>query len=83
MKKKLLSFILAICFIMPFSLVLTACGGNGDKTTPTDPSHSHTWATTYSKDGTHHWYACSGENCSEKKDTGIHTYNVEIGRAHV
>jgi len=31
MKKKILSFILAICLIIPCAFMLTACGGDGDK----------------------------------------------------
>ncbi len=31
MKKKFLSFILAICLIIPCAFMLTACGGDGDK----------------------------------------------------
>ena len=37
----------------------------------TGESHTHTWATTWSKDGTNHWHECSG--CGEKKDIAAHT----------
>ena len=68
MKKKLLSFILAICLIMPCAFMLSACGGNPPDDTPT---HTHNWATTWSKNETEHWLTCDG--CDEKKDKANHT----------
>lgn len=68
MKKKLLSFILAICLMMPCALVLTACGGSKD------PEHTHEYETTWSTSSTHHWYACKGDDCSEKKDNATHSF---------
>ncbi len=67
MKNKLLSFILAICMLLPCSLALTACGSK-----PDDPAHTHNWSTTYSKDSAYHWLTCDG--CEETKDKGIHTF---------
>ena len=66
MKKKLLSFILAICLLIPCSLELTACGNN-----PPDNPHTHNWSATWSKNGTEHYKTCDG--CDEKKDKGTHT----------
>lgn len=66
MKKKLLSFILAICMLIPCSLALTACGSN-----PPDEPHTHSWATTWSKSSTHHWYDCDG--CDDTKDKATHS----------
>lgn len=68
MKKKFLSFILAICLIMPFALVLTACGGK-------DPDHTHSWSSTYSHNSTQHWKTCSG--CDDLDEKNDHTYNVD------
>lgn len=68
MKKKLLSFIFAICMLIPCSLALTACGGN-----PPDEPHTHSWETTWSKDSTNHWYACESDDCTETKDKATHT----------
>ena len=70
MKKKLLSFILAICLIMPCVLFLSACGNNP----PEDPAHTHNWATTWSKNETEHWLTCDG--CNEKKDKANHDGDV-------
>ena len=66
MRKKLLSFILSICLIMPCAFMLSACGKNP----PEDPAHTHNWATTWSKNETEHWYKCDG--CDEKKDKANH-----------
>ena len=66
MKKKLLSFVLAICLIVPCAFALTACGSNP----PDDPAHTHNWATTWSKNSTEHWKTC--DNCNEKKDKASH-----------
>ena len=38
MKKNFLTFILAICLILPGAFILSACGGNGD-----DPGCQHNW----------------------------------------
>ena len=65
MKKKLLSFILAICLLIPCSLALTACGSN-----PSDEPHTHNWSTTWSKNASEHWLTCDG--CDEKKDKANH-----------
>ena len=67
MKKKLLSFILAICLLLPCSLALTACGSNP----PDDPpAHTHNWDTIYTYNSTSHWLTCDG--CDEKKSLGNH-----------
>ncbi len=70
MKKKLLSFILAICLLLPCSLVLTACGNNP----PDDPPHTHNWSTTWSRNSSEHWLACDG--CDEKKDKAGHDGDI-------
>lgn len=64
MKRKL-SFVLAICLIIPCAFALTACGSN-------PPSHTHNWDTIYTYNATHHWLTCDG--CDEKKDKSIHTF---------
>lgn len=35
--------------------------------------HTHDYATTWSSDASHHWYACDG--CSESKDKAVHTFD--------
>lgn len=70
MKKKLLSFLLAICLLIPCSLALTACGKNP----PDDPPHTHNWSTTWSRNSSEHWLTCDG--CDEKKDKANHDGDV-------
>lgn len=70
MKKKLLSFILAICLIMPCALFLSACGNNP----PDDPPHTHNWSTTWSRNSSEHWLTCDG--CDEKKDKANHDGDI-------
>ena len=73
MKKKLLSFILAICMLLPCSLALTACNGNS---LPDNP-HTHEWVeSTWEKDATEHWHKCKG--CEDKKDKNEHSFEEGV-----
>lgn len=65
MKKKLLSFVLSLFFIISCGIMLSSCGDN-----PPDDSHTHNWSSTWSKDATNHWKTCDG--CDEKKDKANH-----------
>ena len=47
----------------------TVCGYEETREIP-KVSHEHSYATTYSSNSTHHWYACE---CGEKKDEAVHT----------
>ena len=47
-------------------VMLTACG---------DEEHTHTYKTEWSKDATHHWHACEGEDCTDVADKAEHTWN--------
>ncbi len=47
-------------------VMLTACG---------DEEHTHTYKTEWSKDTTHHWHACEGEDCTDVADKAEHTWN--------
>ena len=38
--------------------------------------HDCTFSTEWSSNATHHWHACTGENCNEKKDKGEHDYEA-------
>jgi len=71
MKKKLLTFLLAIVMTAAFTVAFTACG----KPDPEDPpTHECEWATEWSKDGTHHWLECTSDDCDEIKDKNVHTF---------
>ena len=67
MKKKLLSFLLAICLLIPCSLALTACGSN-------PPDHTHNWSSDWSYNSVDHWKTCDG--CDEKKDKANHDGDI-------
>lgn len=67
MKKRLLSFVFAIGIVLSCGFALTACGD-----TPSEP-HEHNWATTWSCDADHHWYACDG--CGENEDEAEHLFD--------
>ena len=78
MKKKLLSFILAVCFIIPQMFTLFGCGANPGGDNPQNPTapHVHSWSEEWSSNYTKHWHACSG--CDEKKDITTHTIDGYI-----
>ncbi len=61
--KKLVSLLLAVCLCLSVVVMLTACG------------HEHTYKTEWSKDATHHWHACEGEDCTSVADKAVHTWN--------
>ena len=57
----------------------TECNTCGYKRTIT-PSHTHSWATAWSKNETHHWHECTAEGCgvtenSDKDGYGAHDYD--------
>ena len=60
--KKILSIVLTACLLVSLCLALTACG------------HECEFATTWSKDATDHWHACTG--CDEKLDKADHTFGA-------
>ncbi len=64
--KKLISLLLAVCMCLSVGVMLTACGGE---------KHTHTYKTEWSKDVTHHWHACEGEDCTDVADKAEHTWN--------
>lgn len=63
--KKLVSLLLAVCMLATLCVMLIACG------------HEHDWATDWSKDATHHWHACKGEDCTEVADKAEHTWGYD------
>lgn len=41
--------------------------------------HVHAWATTWEKDATNHWHACTnGTTCTEKSDVAAHDWNAGV-----
>ena len=63
--KKLLPLCLTV-----LSLGLASCVDNGESTPA--PRHEHSYATEWSKDSTHHWHPCTGENCEVVNDRAAH-----------
>ncbi len=48
---------------------------NGDGS---NTSHTHTYATAWSKDETHHWHAATCEHSEEKSDYAVHTWGEGV-----
>ena len=62
-KKSLLTFVFAICLMIPAMFMLTACG------------HNHkALAEWQNNDATYHWHACEDENCKEQLEKTEHTW---------
>ena len=74
MKKKILSFLMAICLVLPFGFALTACGNS---------NHECSKATEWSSDDTHHWKACTGKDCDEIFEKEEHDFSVETIEATI
>ncbi|MBQ8414732.1 MAG: hypothetical protein IJX58_05780 [Clostridia bacterium] len=68
--KKLISFLLVLCMCLSVGVMLTACGGK---------KHTHRYKTEWSKDETHHWHACEGDEadrgCDDIIDKAEHAWN--------
>ena len=62
-KKSLLTFVFAICLMIPAMFMLTACG------------HNHKALAEWQSDATYHWHACEEKNCKEQLDKAEHTYD--------
>lgn len=69
-KNKFLTFVLAICMILP-AMFMVACGKSGSSNNT--PAHTHTYGE-WSTDETDHWHTCSGCNETEKS---AHTFVVK------
>ena len=61
--KKILSILLLTCLLLSFCLTLASCG------------HECEFSTDWSKDATHHWHVCTGEECTEIADKAEHTWD--------
>lgn len=65
-KKSLLTFVFAICLMIPAMFMLTACG------------HNHKATEKWQSDATYHWHACEDENCKEQLDKAEHTWDAGV-----
>lgn len=66
-KKSILTFMLAICFMIPAIFMLTACGG-----------HKHNYSEDWTYDETYHWHACAG--CEDILDKAEHSWGEWTGK---
>lgn len=71
--KRFLSVVLSIMIVVAM-LGLVACDN-----VPTD-THTHTFATEWSKNDTEHWHAATCEHTDEVSDRAAHDFNVEVTR---
>ena len=68
--------ILSFLFFAVLGISLVGCGSqSGPSTSNSEETHQHTFATTYSKDETYHWYAATCEHENEVKDKQEHVWN--------
>ena len=65
-KKSLLTFVFAICLMIPAMFMLTACG------------HNHKALAEWQSDATYHWHACEDENCKGQLDKAEHTWDAGV-----
>lgn len=65
-KKSLLTFMLAICLMIPAMFMLTACG------------HNHKALAEWQSDATYHWHVCEDKNCKEQLDKAEHTWDAGV-----
>ena len=64
----------------------TTIPGTITATAYTAPPHTHSWATAWSKNETHHWHECTADGCdvtnnADKNCYAAHTYDQEIATA--
>ncbi len=68
MKKKLLTIFLVLTMTVSMAMMLTACGGN---------EHTHTFATEWTSDDVHHWYAATCEHTDEVSAKAEHAWGAD------
>ncbi len=64
-RKTLLSFVLAISFVLPAVFLFTAC------------NHNHKFSDKWSMSATEHWHECTNKFCNEVKDKGEHIRSTD------
>jgi len=75
MKKKLLLTLAATVCSLSFALGLAACKPDG---------HTHSWASEYASNDTHHWHECTADGCTvqenaDKNGYAAHSYDATSG----
>lgn len=69
MKKKILSFVLALCLFVPGVAMLAAC----TQTNP--PAHVHDYDSAWQNDDDYHWHACKDGDCDGVDGRAEHAWN--------
>ena len=62
--KKRISLLLAVLLCLIATVTFLSC----------DDKHEHTYGTEWSKDATHHWHECEGEDCTRSADKAEHEW---------
>ena len=65
-KKSLLTFVFAICLMIPAMFMLTACG------------HNHKALAEWQSDATYHWHVCEDKNCKEQLEKAEHVWDEGV-----
>ena len=71
--KRCMLVLLAVVGTFAFSGCLDDDDNGGGSST-----HTHTWASSWSSDSTHHWHKCTGTGCSEKSGKTNHTITDDV-----
>ena len=75
--KKITALLLGLCGAFVFAACKDEPATTNDDTPTTTPApaHTHTFATEWSKDETHHWYACTGSGCKDVSEKAEHVFD--------
>ena len=69
--KSILKKVAGVALTAVLALGMIACSNGSD-------THEHTFATTYTSNETHHWYAATCEHTAEVKDKGEHSFGEYV-----
>lgn len=85
MKRKMFLVALALVCALTCAFGLVACnnsnndnggtGNNGSNGGDNNPSHTHTYSTTWTRNETHHWHNCTITGCDEVSDKAEHVWD--------
>lgn len=64
--KKIVTMLLTVCLLLSLVAAFASCG------------HEHNFKSDWSKDATHHWHACDGEDCTEVSEKAEHTWGDPV-----
>ena len=75
--KKIISILISVCICLSAILMLVSCNEKAANTKgeSTATTHTHTYNTKWSKDLTHHWKICDGDECADISEKAEHTWD--------